>query len=260
MANYHFTLTSYDPVYAIAEEVRIPEDIIEKQAIRWLELNACKPGEKPRMNDQWIKSHVDEDAINTVDDLMVFIRYNVYKDNREIQQLADQDVICAELATRLVEELPQELVEESLFASNMRLEEMLRMNGIKKEDYCKQRGISEEQLDEEVKTRAIQSLREDSALAAYAEHANYTLDAEDFYAIIPGESVQDKAYKRRQIELQGRMPQMEEYARKTKALKEVMENAMIKRRETDEEWLRYGDTNIDVLNANKQFPDSFMSV
>ncbi len=259
MADYHFTLTSYDPVYVVAPEVRIPEEVIEQQALRWLELNACKPGEKPKLNDQFIKTHVDEDAINTLEEFMIFIRYNVYKDNREIQQLADQDVVCAELATRLVEDLPQELVEESLFASNMRLEEMLRMNGLLKEDYCKQRGVTEEELDEEVKTRAIQSLREDSALAAYAEHANYTLDAEDFYAIIPGDSVQDKAYKRRQIELQGRMPQMEEYARKTKALKEIMENAMIKRDENDEEWLRYGDTATDVLKANQQFPESFIT-
>lgn len=260
MPNYHYTLTSYDPVYVIAPEVRIPEDVIERQAIRWLELNACGPGEKPKMNDQWIKKHVKEDAINTVNDLMIFIRYNVYKDNREIQQLADQDVVCAELATRLVEELPQNLVEESLFASNMRLEEMLRMNGLTKENYCEQRGITEDQLDEEVRTRAIQSLREDSALAAYAEHANYTLEAEDFYAIIPGDNVQDKAYKRRQMEMQGRMPEMEEYARKTKALREVMENAMIKRNENDEEWLRYGDTSVDVLKANQQFPDSFMGM
>ena len=53
---------------------------------------------------------------------------------------------------------------------------------------------------------------------------------------------------------------MEEYARKTKALREIMENAMIKRRETDQEWLRYGDTAADVLQANKQFPDSFISL
>ena len=260
MAKYKFTLTSYDPVYVVAEEVRIPEDVIERQAIRWLELNACKEGETPKLNDQWIKKHVDEEAINSVDDLMIFIRYNVYKDNRELQQLADQDVVCAELATRLVEELPQELVEESLFASNMRLEEMLRMSGLEKKDYCKQRGITEEQLDEEVKTRAIQSLKEDSALAAYADRQNYTLEPEDFYAIIPGDNVQDKAYKRRQMEMQGRMPEMEEYARKTKALKEVMENAMIKRKETDTEWLRYGDTSSDVLKANQLFPDSFVGM
>ena len=53
---------------------------------------------------------------------------------------------------------------------------------------------------------------------------------------------------------------MEEYARKTKALREIMENAMIKRRETDEEWMRYGDTSTDVLKANQQFPDSFVSL
>ena len=33
-----------------------------------------------------------------------------------------------------------------------------------------------------------------------------------------------------------------------------MENAMIKRRETDEEWLRYGDTSVDVLNADERIP------
>ena len=44
------------------------------------------------------------------------------------------------------------------------------------------------------------------------------------------------------------------------ALKEVMENAMIKRNENDEEWLRYGDTSVDVLKANQQFPDSFVGM
>ena len=39
MATQQFTLTSYDPVYAIAEEVRIPEDTIRETAVRWLEIN-----------------------------------------------------------------------------------------------------------------------------------------------------------------------------------------------------------------------------
>ena len=39
-----------------------------------------------------------------------------------------------------------------------------------------------------------------------------------------------------------------------------MENAMIKRKETDTEWLRYGDASADVLEANKQFPDSFVTL
>lgn len=86
----------------------------------------------------------------------------MYKDNVEVQQLADQNVICRELATRLVEDLPQDLVEEALYASAYRLEEMLRMNGLQKKDYCEQRGISEEQLDAEVRENTIESLKEDS--------------------------------------------------------------------------------------------------
>ena len=191
---------------------------------------------------------------------MIFIRYNVYRDNREIQQLADQDVICRELSKRLVEELPADLVDECVYAAKIRLEDMIYRAGKSVEDYCADRGISEEKLYADTEERAIQSLKEDSALAAYAAHMNYTLEPDDFYAIIPGNSIQEKAHKRRQIELEGRLAPMEEYARKTKALREIMENAMIKRRETDQEWLRYGDTAADVLHANKQFPDSFISL
>ena len=165
MANQRYTLTSYDPIYVVAEEVRIPEEAVRKTALRWLELNVCKDGETPKLNDQWIAKHVED--LNTVEELLIFIRYNMYKDNVEVQQLADQNVICRELATRLVEDLPEDLVEEALYASAYRLEEMLRMNGLQKKDYCEQRGISEEQLDAEVRENTIESLKEDSALAAW---------------------------------------------------------------------------------------------
>lgn len=257
-AAQRFTLTSYDPVYVIAEEVKIPEETIREQALRWLEKTSCKPGEKPKLNDKFVDSHCKD--FKNVEELLIFIRYNMYRDNREVQELADQNVVCKELATRLVEELPADLVEESLYAANWRLEEMISRNGMTVEDFCRQRGITEEQMRKDVEERTIESLREDSALAAYAAHEGLKLEAEDFYAIIPGDDIADKARKRRQIELDGRLAQMEEYALKTKALKKVMENAMIKRRAYDTEWLRYGDTSADVLKANKQFPDSFVGL
>ena len=249
MASPTFTLTSYEPVYAVCPEVRIPEEIIREQALRWLQSQIAKEGETAKLTDSWVNAHCED--FKNVEELMIFIRYNVYRDNREIQQLADQDVICRELSKRLVEELPADLVDECVYAAKIRLEDMI---------YCADRGISEEKLYADTEERAIQSLKEDSALAAYAAHMNYTLEPDDFYAIIPGNSIQEKAHKRRQIELEGRLAPMEEYARKTKALREIMENAMIKRRETDQEWLRYGDTAADVLQANKQFPDSFISL
>ena len=259
MAKQKFTLTSYDPVYVVAPEVRIPEEEGRTTALKWLEVNKCKDGEKPKLTDSFVDSHVEE--LKSVDELLIFIRYNMYKDNREAQELADQDVVCKELATRLVEELPADLLEECKFAARMRLEEMLHRNGITPEEYCSHNGISKEKLYADVEQRAVQSLREDSALSAYADHMNYTLEPEDFYAIIPGETIEEKAYKRRQIEADGRLAGMEEYALKTKALKEVMENAMVKRDDDPNlEYARYGDVSNDVLNANKQFPDAFVNL
>lgn len=256
MATY--TLSSYDPVYAICPEVRIPEDVVRKQAIRWMELNLCKQGETAKLTDAFIKSHTKD--FKNVDELLIFIRYNMYKDNREIQQLADQDAVCKELSKRLVEELPADVVENAIYDANYRLEEMCMRQGFSLESFAEQRGMTRDELLADVKERTVQSLKEDTALAAYAAYRNYTIEAEDLYEVIPGENIQDKAYKRQQIELDGRLAQMEEYALKTKALKEIMENAMIKRKEYDAEWLRYGDTSADVMSANKQFPDAFVNL
>ena len=118
MANLSFTLTVYGPVYVTAPEVKIPEEEVRRQAKRWLELNACKDGEEPKLTDKWVDEHVEE--VKSVDALLVHVRFNMYKNNREVQKLADQDVICKELATRLVEELPEDLVEMAKFNARMR--------------------------------------------------------------------------------------------------------------------------------------------
>ena len=116
MASPTFTLTSYEPVYAVCPEVRIPEEIIREQALRWLQSQIAKEGETAKLTDSWVNAHCED--FKNVEELMIFIRYNVYRDNREIQQLADQDVICRELSKRLVEELPADLVDRILRAAS----------------------------------------------------------------------------------------------------------------------------------------------
>lgn len=257
MAQNRFTLTSYDPVYVTAPEVHIPEEDVKKQALRWLELNVCKDGEEPRLTDAWVNAHVDE--LKNVEELLAFIRFNMYKDNREAQKLSDQDYICAELAKRLVEDLPEDVVEESIYAAHMRFDDMVRRNGMTIDDFCKEHNTTPEQIEEDLKTRAIESLKEDSALEAYADMRNYTLEPEDYYAVIPGESIEDKAYKRRQIEQDGRLAGLEQYARKVKALNEIMENAMV-RRTDDVDYVRYGDVSSDVVNEYNKHPDNFVEL
>lgn len=255
MPNNRFTLTSYEPLYVTAPEVRIPEEDVKKQAIRWLELNACKDGEKPQLNDEWVTSHVED--LDGVDHLMSFVRFNMYKNNTEVQKLADQDAICAELAKRLVEDVPEAIVEESVYAAHIRFEDMLRRQGMTLESFCAERHTTPEQVDEDLKSRAVQSLREDSALEAWADKQNYTLEPDDFYAVIPGDSIEDKARKRRQIEMDGRLAGLEQYALKTKALNEITANCMIRRNESAE-YVRYGDVSGDVQSAYNEYPENFI--
>ena len=157
MATQRFTLTSLRPVYVVAKEVKIPEEDVRAQALRWLELTCCKGGEKARLTDSWVATHTKD--FKNVDELLIFIRYNMYRDNREVQELADQAVICKELSKRLVEDLPSDLVEESLYAANYRLEEMISRNGMTVDQFCVKRGITKPQLYADVRERTLQSLR-----------------------------------------------------------------------------------------------------
>ena len=261
MSKFKFTLTSYDPVYAVAKEVKIAESEVRTQALRWMQQEWCKEGETAKLTDAFVKSHAREDEkdiLKSVDDVLVFVRYNMYRDNREAQYLSDQDSICKVLAERLVEELPEQLVDESIYAARMRIDDAFRRAGITVEDYCRENKLTMEQFIADIDAKAIQSLKEDSALGAWADHANYTLDAEDFYAIIPGNSIEEKAYKRRQIEADGRLAQMEEYALKTKALKDIMDNAMVKRDDDPSlPYARYGDVSAEVSHAAEQYPEMF---
>ena len=58
MASPTFTLTSYEPVYAVCPEVRIPEEIIREQALRWLQSQIAKEGEEGRKKINQITRYV----------------------------------------------------------------------------------------------------------------------------------------------------------------------------------------------------------
>ena len=176
MANPTFTLTSYEPVYAVCPEVRIPEEIIREQALRWLQSQVAKEGETAKLTDSWVDKHCKD--FKNVDELLIFVRYNVYRDNREIQQLADQDVICRELSKRLVEELPADLVDDCVYAAKIRLEDMVYRAGKSIEDFCADRGITEEQLNWIMQENGNDVNREKSAataLQAQLDNANVQL-------------------------------------------------------------------------------------
>ena len=63
---------------------------------------------------------------------------------------------------------------------------------------------------------------------------------------------------RRQIEADGRLAGMEEYALKTKALNYVMDNAMVKRVDDPSvDYVRYGDVSSVVKTAASEYPEAF---
>ena len=151
------------------------------------------------------------------------------------------------------------MVEEATYASRMRFEEGLRHQGTTVEQYCKDMGVTQEQIDADLQQRAIQSIREDAALQAWAEHEKLTVESEDLYAVIPGDSIEEKARTRRQIEMNGGLAGLEAYALKVKAMRQVVDGAYVKRSEYGE-YVRFGDISAEVTEALQQNPESFVGL
>ena len=111
MASPTFTLTSYEPVYAVCPEVRIPEEIIREQALRWLQSQIAKEGETAKLTDSWVNAHCED--FKNVEELMIFIRYNVYqRQPSRSSSWPTRTSSAASSSKRLVEELPADLVDE----------------------------------------------------------------------------------------------------------------------------------------------------
>lgn len=255
MADQKYTLTSYDPVYVFAPEIQIPDETIRGEMIDSLRRHHCKDGEEPRLTDAWISAHTDD--FETVEQYEVVVKYHLYREAQKYQRYQDEDAICAELASRLVEEIPPEIVEEARFSSQMRFDQYLRENVMTKAEYCAQHGMTEEELDQQMLDDAIQSYKEDVALGAWAEHEGLKLESEDIYHVIPGDSMEEKLETRRKVEQNGGMAGLEEYALKVKAMELIVKNAFIKRTEYGE-FLRFSDLNSEVAQYINENPDIVM--
>ena len=255
MAQQKFTLSSYDPVYVYSPEIEIPEETIRGEMIDSLRRHHCKDGEEPRLTDAWINAHTDD--FETVEQYRIVVRYHLYKEAQRFQRFQDEDAVCAELASRIVEEIPQEIIDEAGYASQMRFEQYLRENDIPKPLYCEQHGMTEEELDRKILDDAIQSYKEDAALGAWAEHEGLRLEGDDIYRCIPGDSMEEKMQLRQRIEQNGGMAGLEDYALKVKAQDIIMKNAWVKRTEHSE-YVRFSDVHSEVAEAIQNNPDIYM--
>ena len=255
MKDQQFTLKSYDPVYVLSPEIEIPAETIRAELLDSLRRDFCKDGEEPDLSDAWIASHAD--GFETLGQYEAIVRDNLDKEARHHQRFQDEDIICAALAERLVQDVPEEVVSEASFTALMRFDQFLRENGITKEEYCKRENTTEESLDKKLVDDAVQGYREEMAFAAYATHFELTLAPEDVLAVIPGDTPEEQLAQRQKIERGGGMAGLEEYALKVKAIRTVVENAMVKRTE-DGEYEKLGAVSADVAEAFKADPEAFM--
>lgn len=255
MAEQKFTLSSYEPVYVLSKEIEIPEETIRGAMLDNLRAHYCKDGEEPKLTDAWINAHTED--FETVEQFRIVARYHLYREAQKYQRYQDEDAVCAELATRLVEEVPQDIIEEAGYASQMRFDQYLRENGLTKEEYCAKNGLTIEELDQQTLDGAIQGFKEDAALGAWAEHEGLTLDSDDIYKVIPGDTREEKLETRRKVEANGGMAGLEQYALKVKAMEEIMKQAFVKRSEYGE-YVRFTDVNPEVAQFMKDNPDLVM--
>jgi FKBP-type peptidyl-prolyl cis-trans isomerase (trigger factor) len=238
MAKNRFTLTSYEPVQVTSPEIEIPEETIRRQVEVTLKEHHCKDGEEPKLTDAWISAHVK--GIDTLEQIMVITRFRLYQYIQPQQKMQDENAVCAALADRLIEDVPEDMMNDACSGAYQSFVGTLYEKGGTIEEYLEQCGVDEDELRTTISKQTRESVTQDAALEAFAEHEGIKVDADDLYEIIPGESIEEKMKIRRQIEAGGGMDEMESYCLKVKAMHEVLENSMMRRKETAD-FERYAD-------------------
>ena len=236
----------------LSKEIEIPEETVRGAMMDNLRNHYCKDGEEPKLTDAWINAHTED--FSTVEEFATVARYHLYREARKYQRFQDEDAVCAELATRLVEEIPQEIIDEAAYSSQMRFDQYLHEQVMTKADYCAKEGITEEELDKRLLDQAVQGYKEDVALGAWAAHEGLTLTPDDIYHVIPGNSNEEKLETRKRIEANGGMAGLEEYALKVKAMDMLVESAFVKRSEYSE-YVRLSDVSPKVTEMLESNPD-----
>ncbi len=178
----------------------------------------------PQANDEWA---AEASEFDTIDELRSDIAERIRQRHVVVAKMALQDEAADALAELVTEEIPDQLVAEELRERIHDLNHRLDSQGMSLRQFLEATGRDEQQFLDELRGRALQSVKVDLALRTLVEEEGIELSDEelDDELAAMGERLEmDVNEVRKQLERAGRLPAVRSDRRKVKAMRWLIDN------------------------------------
>lgn len=179
----------------------------------------------PEITDAWVSQNIP--GASSVGELRARIREQL--EAQLAQQLEQRKYFLAAsaLAERLQGAIPDDLLERALAGNREGFEANLRKQGITREQFLAQQGITEHQLTMQNLMQTREMLAQALALDAMADHLGLDVDDDEINAVFGARTPGQTAAARASAEGEGRLAEVRALARRNKTVQWVVGNARV---------------------------------
>lgn len=176
----------------------------------------------PAVTDTWVSQNFD--GLSTVSELATSLRQQVLQEKQAQLEYNKATMVIDEYSKRLVEAIPQDLLEEGYRAFRENLDSMLQMQGSSLEAFYEAQGITETEFVAHGRTEAAVGVQRAAALDALVRHLNLEVEDKE----IPELLGVDSSYADQLLQAldkDGSLDEARRSALRNKALRQVAEEA-----------------------------------
>ncbi|MCI8452790.1 MAG: trigger factor [Eggerthellaceae bacterium] len=186
--------------------------------------NVVKKKELPEVTDEWAKDTMGfEDAA----DLRERVAESITAQKADILPRMKENATLDVLASRLVGEVPESMVEEAEANLLQDFFTQLQRQGLSFDTYLMQAGIDADQFKDDVKMQAADNAKQELALEAWARHAGIVATPEEVSAEFVKAGLPDPAATEKEWRESGRLHLIREGVVRFKAMEDVMDKAVV---------------------------------
>lgn len=234
-------LNSYDPVSIEVDAPKVTEEEIDAQVLELMRAHSNyqvgldgkgvvarkQAADLADLDDAWVAEHIPDTEVNTVEQMRAAIRQSGEQQKSANFESYKLSVAAAQMSTRLVEDVPGDIIEAMASSMMSELAGQAANQGISVDEMLFQHGMTEKIMAERAREEAEGMLRQGLALDAVFRHEGLSVEEQDrkaaLHAIAPG--AEEEAAE--QLAESGYSFTIEETAQRLRAGRYILEHAEV---------------------------------
>lgn len=189
-----------------------------------VEVKAVKKKVPVEFTDEWVKENL---GVEDMAELRTRMGESIEQQKGEIIPRIMESAALAQLRERLDVELPEALLEAAERDLLQGFFAQLQQQGMTFDGYLKAQDLTPEQFKEDIKLQAIDSVKEELALDAWARNAGITVTEEELMAEFQNSGAEDPDAMFAEWKAQGRLHVAREGIIRGKAVEAILEAAQV---------------------------------